>query len=59
LEMQLLWNHECTILQVNGSPLIIGAIQHMASLLLCQAWNITTSLCKGINMSAYDQCLKT
>jgi hypothetical protein len=33
----LLWNHECTILQVNGSPLIIGAIQHTASLLLCQA----------------------
>lgn len=55
----LLWNHEHTVLQVDGSPLIIGAIQHMTSSLLCQARNIITSLCEGVDTSAYDECLKT
>jgi hypothetical protein len=55
----LLWNHNRTVLQVDGSPLIIGAIRHMASSLLCQAQNIITSLCEGVNMSAYNKCLKT
>lgn len=55
----LLWNHDRTVLQVDGSPLIIGAIRHMASSLLDRARNIITSLCEGVDMSAYDECLKS
>ncbi|KAG1717477.1 hypothetical protein EDB19DRAFT_1839907, partial [Suillus lakei] len=54
----LLWNEDHTVLQVDGSPLIISSIRDMVKALLCHADQLIIKLCEGADMSAFDQCLK-
>ncbi|KAG2111477.1 hypothetical protein DEU56DRAFT_919982 [Suillus clintonianus] len=55
----LLWNTERTVLQVDGSPLIISAIRDMVHSLISRANTLIVSLCEGVDMKDFDQCLKT
>lgn len=54
----LLWNDTHTVLQVDGSPLIISAIRDMVKSLLIRADEIIASLCESVDMSDYDDCLE-
>ncbi|KAG0694309.1 hypothetical protein DFH29DRAFT_1006446 [Suillus ampliporus] len=54
----LLWNDNHTVLQVDGSPLIISLIRDMVKALLARANQLVLSLCEGVDMSNYDDCLK-
>ncbi|KAG1863906.1 hypothetical protein F4604DRAFT_1929027 [Suillus subluteus] len=53
----LLWNDNHTVLQVDGSPLAISLIRDMVKALLHRADQLLLSLCEGIDMSSYDECL--
>ncbi|KAG1744247.1 hypothetical protein EDB19DRAFT_1827127 [Suillus lakei] len=55
----LLWNMEHTVLQVDGSPLIISAIRDMVNSLIHRANTLITLLCEGVDMANFGQCLKT
>ncbi|KAG2038742.1 hypothetical protein BDR03DRAFT_1009494 [Suillus americanus] len=55
----LLWNDDHTVLQVDGSPLTISLIRDMVKALLSRANQLLASLCEGVDMTGYDECLKT
>jgi len=54
----LLWNDTHTVLQVDGSPLIISAIKDMVKSLLARANQLIALLCEGVDMTDYDRCLE-
>ncbi|KAG1763536.1 hypothetical protein EDD22DRAFT_952264 [Suillus occidentalis] len=54
----LLWNNDHSVLQVDGSPLVISHIRDMVKALLARADQLILSLCEGTNMTAFDTCIK-
>ncbi|KAG1800723.1 uncharacterized protein BJ212DRAFT_1305197 [Suillus subaureus] len=54
----LLWNDTHTVLQVDGSLLIVSTIRDMVKSLLAHTNQLIVLLSEGINLANYDQCLK-